>query len=435
MDYIKILPIICAALLPAAAPAADYLDRSAWTWSTSSDCAAEEDIVGLSGIYDGNTYTCWHSNYHAPNSTGQRKNPHWVMIDRGSDSTPAWGLSYLPRQNGGSANTACTQYAIYFADKSLENAPCTSEEEIIYALGDPDYSGSWDGDLEEKFVNFDSPVTSRYILFVNIKSNGSNSAACSEMNLLAKKATGGGDTPGSKYNAIRIVTPEGSEHRIAIDGENLTFSMAGGNIRMGNSGITVEYAMDEVKHFVPETYNFPEEEYYVGPKYDIYSVELSIDREDMTLEVGQTGSIVATVLNAGENPVVAWVSSDPLVATVDSDGLVSAIAEGTSTITATCGAASASCLVTVTTESGIDPEIPVFISQPEVPTLTIKRQGDYLILGGIISGSEAVIYNINGIKVASATVSANGTASIAVGSLPSSAYLLSASGLTLKISF
>lgn len=435
MDYIKLLPIICAALLPAAAPAADYLDRSAWTWSTSSDCAAEEDIVGLSGIHDGNTYTCWHSNYHADNSSPERRNPHWIMIDRGYDSTPVYGLSYLPRQNGNMA-TACTKYAIYFADKSLEDTPASSEQEIYYAIGDPAYSGSWNGDKEEKFVNFDSPVTSRYILFVNLDSNGSSSAACAEMNLLAKSG-GGGDTPGpgAKYNAIRIVTPEGSAHRIAIDGENLTFSMAGGNIRMGNSGITVEYAMDEVKHFIPETYNFPEDEYYVGPKYDIYSVELSIDQEDMTLEVGKTGSIVATVLNAGENPVVSWVSSDPLVATVDSDGLVSAIAEGTSTVTATCGAASASCLVTVTAESGIDPEIPVFISQPEVPTLTIKRQGDYLILGGIISGAEAVIYNINGVKVASAPVAANGTASIAVGSLPSSAYLLSASGLTLKISF
>lgn len=431
MDFIKTLPLLAAAVLPASLGAADYLDRSAWSWKTSSECAAEEDIVGLEGIADGNTYTCWHSNYHAANGSAERKNPHWVMIDRGTDTAPAYGLAYLPRQNGNGSSTACTRYAIYFADKTLENTPSTSEQDIVYALGNPAYTGTWEGNLEEKFVNFTSPVTSRYILFVNLVSNGSNSAACSEMNLVASKEQGGGgDEPSGNFNAIRIVTPEGDEHRIAIDGANLAFSMAGGNIRMGNSGITVEYAMDEVKHFKPEHYDFPEEELYVGPKKDIYAypAEISLDRSVLTLEEGQSASLVATLANVTGNPEITWASSNEAVASVDGSGTVTAIKAGTTEVTASAGEISASCAVTVT-------EAAVGIIENPVSTLTFRREGDNLYLGGIASGSEVNLYSLSGVKMASTTASTLGHAVIPVGSLPSGAYLLSVSGLTLKISF
>ena len=431
MDFIKTLPLLAAIMAPSMLSAADYLDRSAWSWKTSSECSAEDDITGLAGIADGNTYTCWHSNYHAASGSAERKNPHWVMIDRGSDSKPAYGLAYLPRQNGGSANTSCTRYAIYFGDKSLENTPSSSELDIIYALGDPAYTGTWDGNLEEKFVNFSSPVTSRYILFVNLESNGSNSAACSEMNLLASKAQGGGGTnPSGNFNAIRIVTPEGDEHRIAIDGSQLAFSMAGGNIRMGNSGITVEYAMSEVKHFKPEHYDFPEEELYVGPKKDIYAFppELTLDREVLTLEEGKTATLTATLANVTPGAEVSWTSSNEAVASVDETGLVSAIKAGMTEVSASYGDVIASCMVTVT-------EAAVGIIDAPVSTVTFRRDGENLYIGGLTPGNEVVLHSLAGIKVASAKVSSLGQAVISVGSLPSGAYLLSASGLTLKISF
>lgn len=429
MDFIKTLPLIAAALLPSSLGAVDYLDRSGWSWKTSSNCAAEGDIIGLEGIADGNTVTCWHSNYHADNSSPERKNPHWVMIDRGGDTTPAYGLAYLPRQNGGSSSTACTRYAIYFADKTLEYTPSTSEDDIVYSLGNPAYTGTWDGNFEEKFVNFTTPVTSRYILFVNLQSNGSNSAACSEMNLLATKGQGG-ETPVTDYNAIRITTPDGDEHRIAIDGTNLAFSMAGGNIRMGNSGITVEYAMDEVKHFKPEHYDFPEEEFYVGPKKDIYEYPLTVtlNRQVLTLEEGQSAYLMAQVSNAVGKYEVVWETSNPAVATVAPDGQVTAIKAGSAEVTASCGDASASCSVTVTEQA-------VGIIEAPVATLTFRRDGDNLILGGAKAGETVVLHNLAGVKVASTVASPYGQAVISVGSLPSGAYLLSASGLTLKISF
>lgn len=429
MDFIKTLPLLVAVLVPSTLGAADYIDRSAWSWETSSNCVAEDDIIGLEGIADGNTYTCWHSNYHAENGSAERRNPHWVMIDRNADTSPAYGLAYLPRQNGSGSATACTKYAIYFADKTLEYTPSTSEDDIYYALGTPAYTGTWEGNLEEKFVNFTTPVTSRYILFVNLVSNGSNSAACSEMNLLASK---GGDnpSPSGKYNAIRITTPDGDEHRIAIDGKNLAFSMSGENIRMGNSGITVEYSMSEVKHFQPEHYDFKNEELYVGPKKDIYEYPLGVtlDRAILTLEEGQTATLSASLQNAPAGSEITWASSNPGVASVDGGGLVTALKAGSTEVTASCGEATASCAVTVT-------EAAVGIIDAPVSTLVFRREGDNLYLSGVNPGSDVALYSLAGIKVVDSTASSLGQVVIHVGSLPSGAYILSASGLTLKISF
>lgn len=453
-----ILPITLAALLPSAIFAADYLDRSAWTWKTSSECSPEEDITGLKGIYDGNTVTCWHSNYHAENGTPERANPHWVMIDRGSDSSPVYGLSYIPRQNSGvNPSTACTKYAIYFADKSLENTPSTSAIDIEYAIGSADVSGNWAGDNTEKIVMFEKPTTARYILFVNLESYSSKSAACAEMNLMGKSGQGTGDDPiATDYNAIQIETPAGNKHRIAIDGENLAFSMVNGNIRMGNSGITIEYAMSEVRYFRPEKYDFADEEFYVGPKEDIYAhpvlpVTITLDSEVLTLEEGETAKLTATVENEPDNASVNWESSDALVATVNNDGMVTAVKAGNATITATCGEASASCVLTVTAKTvtppdPIDPDDPDNPDNPddpgsdsidsaEMPTISFKRVGDNLIVSGITTGNEVTLHSVSGLKVCTADVSARGTAVLPVGSLPRTAYILSASGLTMKISF
>ena len=500
-------------MAPSAVMAADYIDRSAWSWSTSSECVQENDIAGLKGIYDGDTSTCWHSNYHAESGTPERSNPHWVMIDRGSDTSLAYGLSYLPRQNGANFNTACTEYAIYFADRSLGSTTAVSWEDIVYELGEPDLQGSWTGDGTEKIVTFEKPNSARYILFVNIKSNGSNSAACAEMNLIAKE--GGGTvtpTPASEYNAIKIVTPEGDLHRIAIDGQQLAFSMSGSNIRMGNSAITVEYAMDEVKYFQPEKYQFADEEFYTGPKRDIYDipVEITLDQTSLTIEEGQTAKLTAELKNEPEGAVIAWSSSNTKVLTVDADGNLTAVAPGEATVTASFEDVSAECKVTVTEKPAVPVEIslnstavsieegktfsliatvkngsnahllwissdnavamvdnqglvtaikagtaeisvkcgdatakcvvtvtakPVEdgIEAAEAPTLTLKREGESLIVGGIVRGTEAVLYSINGAKLRSAEVNVAGQAIIPVAGLARATYLLSVSGLTLKI--
>ncbi|WP_167536496.1 leucine-rich repeat protein [Tannerella forsythia] len=70
----------------------------------------------------------------------------------------------------------------------------------------------------------------------------------------------------------------------------------------------------------------------------------------LTLEVGQTGALTATVAPAtATNKAVTWTSSAPAIATVDASGTVKGIAPGTATITVKTadGGKTATCAVTV----------------------------------------------------------------------------------------
>ena len=70
----------------------------------------------------------------------------------------------------------------------------------------------------------------------------------------------------------------------------------------------------------------------------------------LTLEVGQTGALTATVTPAtATNKAVTWTSSAPAIATVDASGTVKGIATGTATITVKTadGGKTATCAVTV----------------------------------------------------------------------------------------
>ena len=77
---------------------------------------------------------------------------------------------------------------------------------------------------------------------------------------------------------------------------------------------------------------------------------VSLDRETLSLKIGETSALVATVLpDNAANKKVSWSSSNTGVATVDSNGDVSAIKVGTSVITATTedGGKTATCILTV----------------------------------------------------------------------------------------
>ncbi len=80
------------------------------------------------------------------------------------------------------------------------------------------------------------------------------------------------------------------------------------------------------------------------------SESISLDKSSLSLTIGDTYTLTAT--SSGE---VTWSSSSPLVASVD-NGKITALAKGTTTITATCGSLKATCLVTV--------------NEPEVITLS-----------------------------------------------------------------
>ena len=77
---------------------------------------------------------------------------------------------------------------------------------------------------------------------------------------------------------------------------------------------------------------------------------VSLDKNELTLTVGQTEKLTATVEPSNAtNKNVSWSSSDTAVATVASDGTVTAVGAGTATITVTTedGGKTATCAVTV----------------------------------------------------------------------------------------
>ena len=86
-----------------------------------------------------------------------------------------------------------------------------------------------------------------------------------------------------------------------------------------------------------------------GPDGSIFKIDMFA--ASPVLNVGQTTRVVASPTNAGgrliEGRTITFSSSTPAVATVDGNGLVTALAGGTTTITATTGGESATLVVTV----------------------------------------------------------------------------------------
>lgn len=75
---------------------------------------------------------------------------------------------------------------------------------------------------------------------------------------------------------------------------------------------------------------------------------VTLDKTSVTMDVGQTQAVVATITPANANHQSAhWWSDDKSIATVDSEGNITAVSEGTVTITAMAGMQTAECEVKV----------------------------------------------------------------------------------------
>nr|CDL65132.1 hypothetical protein [Staphylococcus xylosus] len=88
---------------------------------------------------------------------------------------------------------------------------------------------------------------------------------------------------------------------------------------------------------------------------------VSLDKESLTLNVGDTETIQPTVApSTATNKGVAYASSNRDVATVNEDGTITAIADGTANIEVTTedGNKKATCAVTVETEEEPAPDKP-----------------------------------------------------------------------------
>lgn len=78
---------------------------------------------------------------------------------------------------------------------------------------------------------------------------------------------------------------------------------------------------------------------------------ITLNKNNTTLEVGETETLTATIAPNDATEVAEWVSSAPSVATVDQDGVVTAVAAGSATITCkspTDNTIKGECAVTVT---------------------------------------------------------------------------------------
>lgn len=133
---------------------------------------------------------------------------------------------------------------------------------------------------------------------------------------------------------------------------------------------------------------------------------ISLDKTTLTLTVGQTSTLTATVLpENAHDKTVAWQSSNAAVATVSDAGLVTAISAGTATITATGGGKSATCTVTVE---------PVAVGSITLDktTLTLNRGGSETLAATVLpddAGDKSVAWSSD--KPDVATVDDNGKVS------------------------
>jgi uncharacterized protein YjdB len=121
---------------------------------------------------------------------------------------------------------------------------------------------------------------------------------------------------------------------------------------------------------------------YIEIPLYICATGISLDTDAVTLDIGKTKQLTATISpSSGTLKTVSWSSNDTAVATVDNTGLVTAVGEGEATISAatTDGSGlSATCDVTV------NPPIPV-------TSVTISEPGASLYVGGKIKLAATVL--------------------------------------------
>lgn len=124
------------------------------------------------------------------------------------------------------------------------------------------------------------------------------------------------------------------------------------------------------------------------------TVTVELSKTSIELTVGETETLVATT---SDGSAVTWSSSDADVASVSSRGLVTAQGEGTATITAKSGEATATCSVKVNakevvTISGLD------------ATATVER-GETVTLAATASDGSAIVWASGDPQIATVTES------------------------------
>ena len=123
----------------------------------------------------------------------------------------------------------------------------------------------------------------------------------------------------------------------------------------------------------------------------IYKVtSVSLNKDSLTLDVGGTATLTATITPSNAtNQNVTWSSDNESVATVDTNGKVTATGTGTTTIKATVDGKSAQCSVTVNAAANV----PVTSVSLNKTTLELT-EGDTETLTATVAPSDATNQNV-----------------------------------------
>ena len=134
------------------------------------------------------------------------------------------------------------------------------------------------------------------------------------------------------------------------DKASYTITGLGGSITIINPALDKGYDVNvEVEDEDGSSAWYNEENVKLAPA-TVAVTGVTVAPAALTLEVGQTGALTATVAPAtATNKAVTWTSSAPAIATVDASGTVKGIAPGTATITVKTadGGKTATCAITV----------------------------------------------------------------------------------------
>lgn len=157
--------------------------------------------------------------------------------------------------------------------------------------------------------------------------------------------------------------------------------------------------------------------------------EVSLDKSELSLNLGESYTLVATVSPANAaNKTVSWSSSNPGIAAVEEDGKVTAMAKGIATITVTTedGKKSAKCTVTVTNpgdDTSVDAEMLHLTLFPNPARTQVTIQG-------LEASAQIAIINSLGSTVLSSVIQPNEP--IDISTLPAGVYLVRIDGATLR---
>ena len=111
---------------------------------------------------------------------------------------------------------------------------------------------------------------------------------------------------------------------------------------------------------------------------------ITLNQTSITITEGESQTLVATVKpDDASDKSVTWSSSNASVITVDSNGKVTALAEGSATVSASCGGKEASCSITV--QKRIIPVSSIVLDRAEIA----MNSGETMTIIATVSPSDA----------------------------------------------